>query len=364
VEHGLGSIYRAAALFLTNKENMVASTGHFEGTELNSDRLIGSVGANLATVYRVLFGMRFEHDRLRFRPFVPRAYGGERTLRNFRYRGATLTITVRGFGNALASAALDGVPVASAEVPAGLTGAHRIELTMNGVMPSASITVVENRAAPATPQVALRGGRLVWRAVSRAVTYVVHRNAERHAVTTATQLRIGAESALSEYQVMAMDGTGGESFLSEPIRVASPEAVIIASPTDSGAWTAESGSQGGHLRTAIDTNASVQFTVDVPVGGTYAIEARYANGSGPVNTGDKAAIRSILVDGVHVGSVVMPQRGTDLWSDWGYSSALTARLSAGTHGLTMAYTPADRNMNGAVNTALIEHLRLTRLTER
>ena len=364
VEHGLGSIYRAAALFLTNKENMVASTGHFEGTELNSDRLIGSVGANLATVYRVLFGMRFEHDRLRFRPFVPRAYGGERTLRNFRYRGATLTITVRGFGNALASAALDGVPVASAEVPAGLTGAHRIELTMNGVMPSSSITVVENRAAPATPQVALRGGRLVWRAVSRAVTYVVHRNAERHAVTTATQLRIGAESALSEYQVMAMDGTGGESFLSEPIRVASPEAVIIASPTDSGAWTAESGNQGGHLRTAIDTNASVQFTVDVPAGGTYAIEARYANGSGPVNTGDKAAIRSILVDGVRVGSVVMPQRGTDLWSDWGYSSALTARLSAGTHGLTMAYTPADRNMNGAVNTALIEHLRLTRLTER
>jgi len=32
VEHGLASLYRAAALFLTNKENMVAQTGHFEGT--------------------------------------------------------------------------------------------------------------------------------------------------------------------------------------------------------------------------------------------------------------------------------------------------------------------------------------------
>ncbi|MEO0997509.1 MAG: glycogen debranching protein, partial [Pseudomonadota bacterium] len=44
VEHGLASLYRATALFLTNKENMVAATGHFEGTELNSDRLLGSVG--------------------------------------------------------------------------------------------------------------------------------------------------------------------------------------------------------------------------------------------------------------------------------------------------------------------------------
>ncbi|MDQ4079769.1 MAG: glycogen debranching protein, partial [Gemmatimonadota bacterium] len=127
VEHGLGSIYRAAALFLTNKENMVAATGHFEGTELNSDRLIGSVGANLATVIRVLFGMRFQYDRLAFRPFVPRAYDGERTLRNFRYRGMTLTVTVRGYGNGVASATLDGIPLLGPEIPAGLTGAHTID---------------------------------------------------------------------------------------------------------------------------------------------------------------------------------------------------------------------------------------------
>jgi hypothetical protein len=38
-------------------------------------------------------------------------------------------------------------------------------------------------------------------------------------------------------------------------------------------------------------------------------------------------------------------------------------LSAGTHTLTMAYTPVDRNMNGAVNTALVDHLRVTRRDE-
>ena len=103
--------------------------------------------------------------------------------------------------------------------------------------------------------------------------------------------------------------------------------------------------------------------MDVPVAGRYAIDARYANGSGPINTGDKAAIRSLLVDGTRVGSLVMPHRGVDLWNDWGYSSVLTTWLSAGSHEVSLSYTAVDRNMNGAVNTALVDHVRLTRLAE-
>jgi hypothetical protein len=38
LEHGLASLFRAAAMFLTNKENMVAQNGDFNGTQVNSDR--------------------------------------------------------------------------------------------------------------------------------------------------------------------------------------------------------------------------------------------------------------------------------------------------------------------------------------
>jgi glycogen debranching enzyme len=58
VEHSLASLLRGAGLFLTNKENWVAATGHFEGTEVNSDRFQASAAAQLAIVYRVLFGLR------------------------------------------------------------------------------------------------------------------------------------------------------------------------------------------------------------------------------------------------------------------------------------------------------------------
>ena len=121
---------------------------------------------------------------------------------------------------------------------------------------------------------------------------------------------------------------------------------------------------GGSVELTTGTNTEVHFPIEVPVAGVYAIDARYANGSGPINSGDKAAIRSLVVDGTRVGSLVMPHRGADLWTDWGYSSVLTTWLSQGSHTLTLAYTNVDRNMNGAVNRALVDHLRLTRLAER
>jgi hypothetical protein len=95
--------------------------------------------------------------------------------------------------------------------------------------------------------------------------------------------------------------------------------------------------------------------------GTYALDLRYANGNGPINTDNKAAIRTVRVDGERLGAVVLPQRGTGAWSDWGYSNVHRLSLNEGTHTITLAFTDADENMNGDVNAAHLDHLRLTRL---
>jgi hypothetical protein len=152
VEHGLAAATRAAALFLTNKENLVAATGHYEGTALNSDRQLWSVAGTLAAHYRVLFGMRLAPDRLVFRPMVPPAYGGERTLRGVRWRGAMLTVVVRGWGDGVRRVVVDGQEAPSAELPDTLTGAHTVELEMNGRWTTAPLSFVEHRTAPALPR--------------------------------------------------------------------------------------------------------------------------------------------------------------------------------------------------------------------
>lgn len=362
VQHALDANARAAALFLTNKENIVASTGHYEGTALNSDRQLWSVAGTLAGTLRLLLGVRLESDRIAFRPMVPPSYGGERTLRGLRYRGATLNVVVRGYGDGVRSTRLDGREVARAELPGDATGAHTLEITMNGNWPASAIHLVPNRFAPATPHAERRGRMLVWGAAPDAACYVVYRNGRPASRTTRTRAVMRAGDGLAEYQVLARSATGEESFLSEPVRIAPPGSETLAKPGGDALEREHAGYSGaGYLHLTTERNTVVTVPVEVARAGRYAVDVRYANGNGPVNTEDKVAVRTLLVDGDTAGVVVMPQRGAGRWSDWGWSNVLPVSLSLGAHTLTIVHTPLDENMNRRENTALLDYVRLTRL---
>ncbi|MFL5561566.1 MAG: glycogen debranching protein [Gemmatimonadaceae bacterium] len=362
VQAGLDDATRGAALFLTNKENMVAATGHYEGTALNSDRQLWSVAGTLAATYRTLFGMRLEPERLVFRPMVPPSYGGVRRLGDMHYRGATLDITVRGYGDAVVSTKLDGKTVRRAEVSATLTGAHTVELTMNRRWLATTTHVVENRFAPGTPHATLTNATLAWNAVPGAVGYVVYRNGRYIGRTTATRAIARPRDGLDEYQLLAVNAKGDEGFLSEPVRVLPDGAEQMAKPANAALETENAGYTGaGYVRLTLDRNLSVTVPVTAPRDGAYAIDLRYANGNGPVNTEDKVAVRTLLVDGDTTGVVVMPQRGVNRWAEWGWSNVLRTHLTAGAHTVTIVYTPLDANMNRHENTALLDAVRVTRL---
>ena len=364
-ERGLDDATRAAALFLTNKENMVAATGHFEGTALNSDRQLWSVAGTLAGTYRMLFGMRFEPERLVFRPMVPPTYGGERTLAKLHYRDAILTVAVRGFGNAVSRARLDGRTIATAAIPATLAGAHTLEIEMNGRWPTDSVHVMPNRFSPATPHATLTAGKISWTAVPGASRYVVYRNGAPLARTTSTSADVASTDVLAEYQVLAANAAGDESFLSEPLRVVSSSGEQAVKPAGGSLERQYAGFTGaGYVSLTRGTSSRLTIDVDITSAGAYAIDARYANGSGPVNTEDKVAVRTLLVDADTAGVLVMPQRGANLWTDWGWTNAIRVNLGAGHHLLTLAFTPLDENMNRRVSSALLDQIRLTRLETR
>ncbi len=59
---GIGSVFRPAALFATNKENFNLDNGDI-ATELNSSNMLWSLSGNLAITCRILFGIHFEEDR-------------------------------------------------------------------------------------------------------------------------------------------------------------------------------------------------------------------------------------------------------------------------------------------------------------
>jgi hypothetical protein len=293
---------------------------------------------------------------------IPPSYGGERVLTGVRYRQSTLTITIRGFGDSVRSVRLDGAPVNGAEIMSTTAGTHTIEMTMNGRWRSSPVHEVASRFAPATPRAELHRDSLVWAPVPGAVKYVVYKNGDAQPPIADVRVTITPTTTLSEFQVLAVSATGEESFLSEPVRVIANGAEVLVKPGRAALERERPGYTGdGYLSLSRDKDTTVSMPVRVERDGTYAIDVRYANGNGPVNTEDKVALRTLLVDADTAGVIVMPQRGVNRWSEWGWSNQLRTRMRAGAHTLTLTYTPRDANMNIRVNSALLDVVRLTPL---
>ena len=360
----MAAIYRPAALFLTNKENFVAGNGDFAGTQINSSNMLWSLSGSLSLVYKIMFGMHYEADRLVFQPFVPQAFQGARQLTNFKYRRAVLDIDLQGFGNVIQTITLDGQPLAGAAVPATLTGRHAVRIVLSSQAPAAAPTNrVANRFTPETPQVTYANGRLTWAAQPGAQAYRVLKNGAVVASGPATEYAVAA-GPYAEYQVLAVGAQAGfESFASEPLPVGAPALEVQLETLVAPAKLPYKGFSGnGFVEISTTQNQRLTIPVTVPVAGLYALDFRYANGNGPTNTNNKCAIRTLRdAQGQQLGTIVLPQRGVEEWSNWGFSNAVLVQLPAGKTVLTLAYEPANTNMNGAVNQAMLDYLRVQRV---
>ncbi|MBC6697290.1 alpha-L-rhamnosidase-related protein [Hymenobacter puniceus] len=366
----LMAVARPAALFLTNKENFVASNGDFAGTQINSSNMLWSLSGALGLVYKGLFGMNFQANQLTFQPFVPQALAGTRKLTNFRYRGAVLNIEMVGFGQGIRQITLDGKPLPDATIPATLTGPHNIRIELpNMSLAASSQNKVAHHVAPPTPAVRYTTGALVWPAVEGARAYQVLRNSQFAARTTETTYAVPVGQSFSEYQVVAIDAQGFEGFASEPVvpeaarhtQLVEVEAVALKVERVHKDHLGEGYTGKGFVIISKDLNRRLAVPISVSAAGMYALDFRYANGNGPINTSNKCAIRTLRLGATQVGTVVLPQRGVDEWSDWGYSNPIVVQLPKGRTVLTLTLEAANENMNGAVNEAILDQLRITKV---
>lgn len=373
----IGAVVRPAALFATNKENFNLDNGDI-ATELNSSNMLWCLSGNLALTYRILFGINYEKDGLRFAPFVPKALADRRSLDGFKYRDATLNITVSGYGDKIKSFRLNGKET-EPFVPSDIKGTNQIDIVLadNDIAPM-KVNKVPNAKAPLTPiarlvhspELSAQGSPVMnllsWQPIEYINRYIVLRDGKRIAETTATSFPATVEG---EYQVIGVADSGIESFASEPVDnlptfyVEMPgESTRLISKEISYAPKAKVDAYHGEGFLETDhSNRLIKVRFSVPVSGEYALDLVYANGNGPVNTENKCAIRTLGIDGKRLGIVVMPHRGVGNWNDWGLSSPVFTHLDAGEHVLTIAFTAESENMNMATNHAAIDRLRVKRL---
>jgi glycogen debranching enzyme len=361
--HGLASLYRAGAMFLTNYENFVAQSGDYNGTEINSDRMLWSMAGNLAMVHRVFMGMSFDTTGLYFNPVVPKVYAGEKTLRNFSYRNAQLYITVKGFGNKIKTVILNGQKIEKAFLPTAITGVHELVIELaNNDFEQQSITKVANHFSLPAPQPERKNNFVTWTAIKDATQYHIYKNGTRLTTTTQTQFEI--TDSCAEFAVSAADESGYESFISEPMLVAGEARIIEAETFAPGAKLPYSNFSGkGFIETTSSATKNIVFKVNVKEAGNYLLDVRYSNGSGPWNTDNKCAIRSLSVNGTYEGVLVFPQRGKDEWSDWGFSNSRKVQLKAGENTVVLSFEDWNNNMNVDVNRAMLDYLRVMKCGE-
>lgn len=367
VLEGIGSIFRPAALFTTNKENLNLDNGDIY-TELNSSNMLWCLAGNIALTQQILFGIHFEKDGLRIAPFVPEVLGAERTLDNFPYRGARLDITVKGYGDKVKSLTLNGKSLDAAKtIPAKTLakgGKIVVEMANEPISPM-KLNRVANLKAPLTPiawiEESGNEALLRWNPIEYIGEYIVLRDGREVARTHQTQYSLKEPG---EWQVIGVSGEGTQGFASEPrsnrARIVTEFAGEMTGMSSSEISYQPSSKVEGYYGAGFvetdRTSPSREVTVDVPEGGSYSVTVRYANGNGPVNTENKAAIRSLIVDGQKAGTVVMPQRGVANWNDWGLSNSVAVELTPGKHTLTISYLPEDENMNISTNHALLDRI--------
>lgn len=362
VEYGYGSLLRPAALFLTNKENFIAETGDFAGTEINSDWQQWSVAGQLAMNYRVLFGMNLEIDRLVFDPVIPKSFADTYQLKSFRYRDAVLNITVEGYGNGVEQFYLDGELKENHFVLSDISGEHNIRMVMNNKVDEQSYNMADFEVSPETPVVTFEENTLQWNPVAGDVSYLVYRNGQLVGETEETHYSLKDENAGGEYQVMSETPGGIESFLSEPLMVPGEEKLVFEAENFN--MPVESNTPGfegsGYIEFKKDNKARLSFSASIPETGQWFLAFRYANGSGPVNTDNKCGIRSLFVNGDYASPLVFPQRGEDEWSNWGVTNTVEVRLKEGTNHFEIGFEPFNENMNGEINRFLMDQIVLVK----
>lgn len=364
----IGSIFRPAALFCTNKENFNLDNGDIY-TELNSSNMLWCLSGNLALTYRILFGIQFEENQLTFKPFVPKVLSASRTLKGFPYRGAKLNITVEGYGDVIKSFTVNGKEQAPVINSKKLKGEYDIRIVMaDNEIKQLKVNRTPNVKAPITPITWIENGELHWNPIEYIGHYVVLRNGKRIAETRQTKYDVVSDG---EYQVIGVSTDGVESFASEPrntvkpIMVQMPDEKSVMASTEVSYQPKEKleGYYGNGFAEVDHKSVPLVFKVNIQKAGNYSITFRYANGNGPVNTENKCAIRTLSVDGAHKGVVVMPTRGVANWNDWGITNPIHLYLAPGEHSVTVYFADSNENMNFATNHAIIDCAYFTYLAE-
>ncbi len=352
----LACLVRSALINGTNKENVSLTTGTSEGLIKSSDRQLWSVAGMLGIFWKGLFGIRLERDFLMFNPCVPEKWAGRHVLMGLNYRGSDIDVILHGHGAQVGKCLVNGkssVPV----IHANTNGHYVVEIELMPCDPSANCLnwVKSIPYDLPMPEWDWEQEGLHWKPVKGAQYYRVYRNGIPIALTEQTFFMPRPADGVNQYQAMAVSMEGRESFLNVPREFVPSNVRVETRPcglSGDDIWD----SRGGRGR-------NVKFyDIFLALNGVYRVDAFFVNGTGDYKDGNTCALRSLILNGKRVGSLVFPHMNHQGdWSRFSYTPGLDIPLVAGAYTVALEYLDEDVNTNYDVNDCQIKHIRFTRI---
>jgi len=330
-----------AAGYLSNYEVVNYETG--EG--IHSRKQLWSVAGTLAGYYRLIFGMNYDENGITFNPTVQDWVEGPVTLNNYKYRNATLNITVNGTGDTITSFIVNGEEkdASTFVLPTDAEGTYTIEITVDGNEDSDFFSQGDEylEICPSMPKMNYSSSTntLSWTPVA-GLTYKLWTGSEYIDVTGQSTYKIDP-TVYGSYSLLSIAESGIESEYSEPI-IVSPDRVTIEA--EDASLKSTKYISNGYVIDRHTDSAEIQILFDAPKSGKYLMHGIY-NNFGAGQDGLSAGIRSVYVDGVDYGTMVFPEHYGEYKNQ--ESSHLALNLAAGKHIIKVVYdttNPYDQNM--------------------
>ena len=325
LRHGLGALYRGQALTCCNKGGYNTFTGVQLG---NVEGDMGSASGNVAMVFRVYAGMTFLPNGVEFNPMVPVFLTGKKEIKNFKYRQATLDITIEGTGNVIDKFTIDGKETHDNFINGAITGRHAIVITMTNNNHAPQIITKGNNefCIPTTPVAEWLNDSTRILNYNNDNTYRMVVNGQlRYTIGDTTFTRNDNKEQFSINSVVEI-GKYALSYLSKPYFVMPHVAVLPVSQfATAGTSLLTSPKAKNAVETSTGKNGEITIKYVAPQGGDYFFDVRYSNG----RSSNTCPLLSVTVNSHHQGTLVMPCRGESEWLNAGMSNLVQLQLLKG-----------------------------------
>ena len=336
-QHSFAALTRAAAMFLSHRENFHDITGAPDQTAINSDRQLWSVGAWLAAIYKGLFGMEISYafdDRsfeLTLHPDNPFPWDGY-ALDGLVLHDTPISIKLNGVGSIVQALRVNG-ELLSPETSLKLTGEPldiEIELT-NADDPGKMIQA--EFMQPATPVAHWSVDTLSWSNPSG--TTLLELNG-RILDTLRSSPVIMPDTLTGFFALRTLAADGLVSLPTDPQYLGASATLILTAQEP---YFVELGKETGYIRLGFS----------LPVAGNYLLRFIYANGSGPINTGNTCGLAKLTINDWWLEQMISFPH-TESWDNWQATAWAKAYFKAGNNSIELNQdTLPVTNMNGRIN---------------